>query len=112
MIWIEYRIRLAGKMRSSILGFDRFHERDFDVLYHNVSHMIRKRALISLGQLAVYCGHYIAESLRSEGHVQEITEKVKSVRTYCRELDDAEQISFGVMIDSLPRRVFFVPLAR
>ena len=43
--------------------------------------------------------------------MQEITKKIKSVRIYCRELG-VEQISFGVMVDSLPRRVFFVPLAR
>ena len=31
--------------------------KDFDVTYHNVSHVIRKRTLINLGQLAVYCRH-------------------------------------------------------
>ncbi|RNJ78326.1 MAG: hypothetical protein EB830_00230 [Nitrosopumilus sp. H13] len=111
MIWIECRIRLAGRKRSLILGFDRLHEKDFDAMYQNVSHMVRKKTLISAGQLAVYCGHYLAESLRLSGsYSQELSERIKSVRTCCRELDGAERISFEIIVDALPRRVFSVPL--
>ncbi len=114
MIWIKYNIKLVDGEKSSILKFDRFHEKDLELLFQIAKIRIEQKTEINLEQMAVYCSYHLVRLLRikTNENMQKglLLKTLKDIGLFCKEFNNIEQINFDLIVDALPKKTFNILL--